>query len=747
MRFKNILFFVFLFLLSACLKKPQSIKGIQFVSSSRVLDCSYIHDIQSRYLDMHIHFSNSDKKKRTFKNQISQLESRLKKQFIKSLDEEKVYFTSTDVRNIQRRLTGILKKVERQDCSELDGIYNLYYKRVSQRIDFAKKYLKDFQMDPSLSIVLDPKKRKRFRTSSGVNKFYGRYIQYRVANAIVASSEKTYQEQLAEAKKNLFSWLARLQKRVQSWSVNLSPAQKKSCMKRKNFTTDQAYFCKPYKWYAIYLDSFARSLDPHSGYLSQEDHEEFEINMQLSLEGIGATLYNRYGHTTIERLLPGGAAARSGKLKAKDRILAVGQARSKLVNVFDMDLRDVVSLIRGRKGTPVYLKILRSVKKNKILKEKKTKSKKENKVFTVRVIRDRISLKDQAASVFYFDRPLKKGDGRTKKVAVLMVPSFYVEGRLGGRSVSRDIKKLLKEVRKKKVDALVLDLSGNGGGALSEAVRVAGLFFSRGNVVRQLVKTKNGDRYLTLSDVDEGVEYTGPMVVLVNRGSASASEIVAGTMKSYRRAVIVGGDHTFGKGSIQSVEPLGKGFGSIRVTVGLFFIPNGFSTQLKGVPSDIHFPSVYSTEQWGEKNLDYVLSGRKIPEFVSDSAYTFQREKNKFKPVDASLIQWLKKRSESRIRQTKKFLDIENDIAKMNKKRSTGFRVRISEIFDEAKKEEEKEGTEITKDEDGFPRRKTRDDLKKEYRERADIQEAVNIAIDMVVQNSKPTEVATSHNK
>ena len=689
---------------------------------ARVLECSHLHDIQSKYLDLHIHYSNS-RGRGLFKNQMAQVERRLRDQLVKALDSDKVYFTTRDVRNIRRRLTGIFKKIKKRDCSDLNSLYDLYRLRVEERIGFARRYVEDLTLDPSLKVTLDPKKRKRASTASGLNQFYARYIQYRLANAMLASSEKEKSKQMEEAKKNILSHYSRLKKRIHSWSVHLSPSQKRKCLKRKSLT-DRTTFCKPYKWYAIYLDSFARSLDPHSGYLSQEDHEDFEINMRLSLEGIGATLYNRYGHTMIDRLVPGGAAARSGKLQPKDKILAVGQSKKKLVNIFDMDLRDVVSLIRGRKNTPVYLKILRT--------EGETK---ENKIFVVRVVRDRIHLQDQAATRYYFDR--KVGE-ETKKVAVLMVPSFYGEGRMGGRSVSRDLRVLLREAKRKKVDSVVLDLSGNGGGALSEAVRVAGLFFAKGNVVRQLVKTKNGDRYLTLSDVDKGISWAGPLVVLVNRVSASASEIVSGTLKSYRRAVIVGGDHTFGKGSIQSVEPLGRGFGSIRVTVGLFFIPNGFSTQLRGVPSDIRFPSVFSTNEIGEKTLDYVLKGNRIPGFLSNSAYVFKGE-SRWDPLSPSLIKWLQKKSSQRVKKGKKFLDIQKDIAKIQAKQSSGYRMSIGEVFDEAKKEGEP----------GFEKRRNRKErvsldrkaLEKQYRERADIQEAVNIAADMVTEGA-PSRLA-----
>ncbi len=691
------------------------------------LECGYVHDIQDKYLSLHINFSNFDRKKKFFRTKLSYLEMRVKDQFIKSLDSEKLYFTQSDVNNIRKQLKNIFAKIKNGNCSDLDRIYDLYYKRVSERVQFVKEYLSSkFILEPTMKLNLDPRKRKRNKTLRQVNSFHKKYIQYQMANAIIASDEKEYDKQVAEAKKNILRNYNRLQKQVKSWTVNLSDREKQQCYERKK-SSGKVIICKPYKWYALYLNSFAKGFDPHSGYLSQEDHEDFEINMKLSLEGIGASLSTQYGHTVIERLISGGAAARSGKLKSKDKILAVGQSSKKMINIFDMDLRDVVSMIRGGKGTPVYLKIMRvSKKKNK-------------KIFTVRLIRDRVHLEDQAARIFYFDR---KNGNKKYKIGLLQIPSFYGEGRQGGRSVTDDVKKLIAEARWKKVSALVLDMSNNGGGSLTEAVQLAGLFFAKGSVVRQLVKTKNGDRYLTLSDVDEGIEYSGPLVVLVNRVSASASEIVSGTLKSYKRSVIVGGDHTFGKGSIQSVERLRLDLGSIRVTVGLFFIPNGFSTQLKGVVSDIKLPSIFSNDDIGEKTLDYVLPERKIPNFASSSAYVSQTGE-KWEPVTNKLITFLQKNSLKRIKKNEGFNEIQKDILDMKRKKDKGYTTTIAEIFDQAKKEDEKEGKkDDQKEEDSMNEAM----MKKRYMERPDIQEAINIAADQVKWEMK-AKLAQRHSK
>ena len=689
---------------------------VLFIFSSLIyalnLECDYVHDIQEKYLDLHINFSNFDRKKRNFKLKLSDLEKKVRDQFIKSIDSEKLYFTQSDINNIRKKLKNIFTKIKKKDCSDLDKIYSIYNKRVSERIKLANEYLEGkFILEPMIKLTLDARKRKRKRTIRQVDVFHKKYIQYQMANAIIASDKEAYEDQVVEAKKSILRNYNRLGKQVKSWEVNLSDKEKKKCYQKRK-SSGKVTICKPYKWYSIYLNSFAKGLDPHSSYLSQEDYEDFEINMKLSLEGIGASLSTKYGHTIIERLIPGGAAARSGKLRSKDKILAVGQSARKMVNVFEMNLRDVVSMIRGKKGTPVYLKVMRMGKKKK------------KKIFTVRLIRDRVNLEDQAASIYYFDRTI---NNKKYKVGVLHLPSFYGEGRVGGRSVTKDVRKLLYQAKKKKISAIVLDMSNNGGGSLTEAVYLTGLFFAKGNVVRQLVKTKTGNRYLTLPDDDGNVAYTGPLVVLVNRVSASASEIVSGALKSYKRAVIVGGDHTFGKGSIQSVERLLPGLGSIRVTVGLFFIPNGLSTQLKGVAADIHFPSVLSSDEIGEKTLDYVLPEQKIPNFVSKTAYV-SKGKNKWEPVTSKLISFLKKNSLERINKSEKFKEIKTEIWEMKKKKRKGYVTTIAQVFDQARKEDEKEEKKNNEEEDSLDQVA----IKKKYMERPAIQEAINVAVDQV---------------
>ena len=476
------------------------------------LGCFYIYTIQNRFLKNHILFSRHTK----------EMEKRSLDQFIKNLDPEKLYFLKPDISQIQRKNKKLFSNLKKQNCSGLYFVYDIYKKRVLERTKFALKYLSNnFQLNKKLTYVMDPKNRDYASSTQAANDFMKRHLQYQASNVFLA------EEDLKIAIKHITRVLDTFRTRVVSWKPHLNKRELRQCQsgkKQKDFKT-----CKPAKWLARYLDSYAQSLDSHSSYLDSDDMEEFKISMELKLEGIGATLTSRFGYTVVEDLIEGGAAFRTGKIKVKDKILAVGQKKDKIVNIFGADLQDVVSLIRGKKGTPVYLKILRE-KKNKAT----AVIKKE--IFPVKIVRDTVNLKEKLASLTYVD---KKVNGTTKKIALIHVPSFYGSGGLGDQSVSRDVKKLLKEAEKQKVASIVLDLSNNRGGPLDEAVNLAGFFFARGHVVKQ--SERYISHYRILSDRDRDIVYKGPLVILVNRLSASASEIVSGTLKDYNRAVIVGG--------------------------------------------------------------------------------------------------------------------------------------------------------------------------------------------------------------
>lgn len=656
------------------------------------LSCVHIHPIMMKYIDKHITHSEPN----------SNLESRANQQFIKKLDSSKLYLHEGDIKEIDALLKGSFTALKKKDCKGIQKAYDLFTKRLDERVEFAKKTLssKKFKFNPKAELVFDPDERKRAQNKKEADRFHENYIQYQVASYLAAD------EKLDEAKNNVIRGYERQQKRIKE-------------MKESDL-------------WAMYLDSIAHGLDPHSSYLSRDQLEDFEIQMRLSLEGIGATLSSKDGFTVIEHLVPGGAASSSGQLKRKDKILAVAQGTDgDYENVIEMDLRDVVRKIRGPKGSMVRLRVLR-------------KKGSETNRFEVALKRDKIALEDEAAAIHYLDREI---NGKKKKVGVINLPSFYADNRKDGPSATKDVKKLLLEAQKENVDAIVLDLSTNGGGSLRDAVDIVGLFISKGNVVKQSQRGAKGKiEYDVLKDLDREVYYNGPLVINISRVSASASEIVSGALQDYKRALVVGGDHTFGKGSVQSVDYMPPGLGAIKTTVGMFFIPGGASTQHKGVSSDIEFPSLFSAtdDDVGEKTLDYSLPPKTIAAFLSPEA---QGEGDQYwKPVEKQLIDKLKVSSAARVIASEKFKEVKE---KIKKAKDRGKTIIVGELIEDKLKEKEKKKNEKKGDLAQKDKAKKVDDdddeeeddsyLSKEervkkYLERADILEAADIATELALE-------------
>ncbi len=659
-------------------------------AQSLELSCVHLYPVQIKYLEKHVNFGKLTKN----------LETRTVEQFVKRIDGSKLYLLEKDVKEIEKAMSGVFDKTRNKDCASLDKANALFVKRVEERVAYAKKFLgPKFKYNPDTKIHRDPQDRPRPKTAKDADKFHEVYMQYQVASYLATDLK------LEEAKQQIIRNYERALKKVQEF-------------KKEDLL-------------ASYLDSFARALDPHSSYLSADALEDFEIQMRLSLEGIGATLSSQDGFTVIEQLIPGGAAANSGKLKPKDRIIAVAQGKdAAFQNVIEMELRDVVKLIRGPKGTEVRLKILR-------------KTAKEPTRFEITLNRDKIKLEDEAATITYIDREV---GGQKLKIGLLNLPSFYADNRKNGPSASTDMKKLLSEAVKAKADAVVLDLSNNGGGSLRDAVDISGLFFGTGNVVKQSQRvTSELDQvnYETLRDTDSAVDWAGPLVVLTSRVSASASEIVSGTLQDYHRAIIVGGDHTFGKGSVQSVEYLPLGLGAIKTTVGMFFTPGGESTQHRGVDGDIVYPSAYALDEVGEKTLDYSLPPKKIKEFISPTAYVTEGA-GKWLPLTKESIKKLKEKSLARVGEAKEFKKIKDDLDKTKKR---GKMIIVGDLIKDketAAKEKEKDPSakkETVPGEDGEEEETanlTREERKKKYLERADVVESVNVAADLALELRSP---------
>jgi carboxyl-terminal processing protease len=415
----------------------------------------------------------------------------------------------------------------------------------------------------------------------------------------------------------------------------------------------------------VYLDTLAHVYDPHSDYMGPAPLDNFAINMNLSLFGIGAQLISDEGYCTIQKLLPGGPALLSKKIKEKDKIVAVAQSNQTPVSVVGMRLDRAVQLIRGPKGSEVRLTIIP---------DGKDESSKE----IVSLVRDKIKLEDQEAKAKVIDIPNSKGEAF--RMGVISLPSFYGEMNLNGKggfagtgpggptSTTTDVARLIKKLKEENVRGIILDLRNNGGGFLEEAIRLTGLFIKEGPVVQVRDAEGNVEEE---SDRDPSVLYDGPLLVLANRFSASASEIVAGALQDYGRALIVGDAATHGKGTVQSVNPLSPYMhvsdpavtndpGALKLTVKKFYRASGHSTQLKGVTPDIVLPSLFNdSKEYGEGALENPLPW--------DTIETAKYEHlNRVDPYIADLRQ----RSSQRVASAKDFDYVREDIALIKKQQA-----------------------------------------------------------------------------
>ncbi len=361
----------------------------------------------------------------------------------------------------------------------------------------------------------------------------------------------------------------------------------------------------------VYLNSLAQVYDPHSDYMGHQQLETFSMHMNLKLFGIGAVLRSEDGYTQIQELVAGGPAAQSGLLKPGDRITAVAQGSKEPVDIVNMPISHAVEMIRGPKGSTVTLTVLPAGAAEGAPPKK------------VVLVRDEIKLEEQESKARILDWPAE--GGKTLRLAVIDLPSFYADlgGRdgSGGRSATTDVNRLLTKLKTERVEGIALDLRRNGGGSLEEAIKLTGLFIRSGPVVQ--TRGPEGDVELG-NDTDPSVQYDGPLVVLTSRFSASASEILAGAVRDYGRAVVVGDPATFGKGTVQTLMPLAplmdrSGLtysydpGALKITIRKFYRPAGASTQLRGVPSDIVLPSLTEASDMSEASLTNPLAWDSVP--------------------------------------------------------------------------------------------------------------------------------------
>jgi len=496
--------------------------------------------------------------------------------FIEQLDGSRSYFLASDIAEFERYRYQLDDAVVNGQLEPVFAIFNRFQVRNQERIRYAMDLLKtepDFTVDESFEF--DRAKAPWAKSPEELNDIWRRRVKNDAVSLML--TEKTWPET-----KDI------LQKRYER------------VVKRTEQVTSDDIF-------EVFMNSFAHVFDPHSSYFSPRNSEEYRIQMSLSYEGIGASLQLVDDYVTVLNVLPGGPAAINGTLGANDRIIAVGEGKNgKMVDVIGWRLDDVVQIIRGKVGTTVRLNILPAG----------AAPGSPEKVLELQ--RNKVSLDAQAAQKKV--QTIKRGD-RDMKVGVINVPSFYqdFEAKSSGakdfRSTTRDVRKLIEELKTEHMDALIMDLRGNGGGHLTEATALSGLFIPSGPIV-QLRET--GGRVEVLDDPEPNTAWDGPMIVLVDRYSASASEIFAAAIQDYGRGIVVG-QQTYGKGSVQNLYPLDRyalgpdpGFGQLTVTIGKYYRVTGESTQHRGVQPDISMPTAISPEEVGESTRESALPWDRI---------------------------------------------------------------------------------------------------------------------------------------
>jgi carboxyl-terminal processing protease len=551
-----------------------------------------------------------------------EMSKRILETYLEDLDSDKVFLIEGDVNRLSARYgSNIGKAVLLGDLRPAKAIYDIFKARVEERIAKVRPLIwKAYNFKSDRFVDLDRRK-KRWPAnidesdSLWTDRIEGELLQERLNKiAAAGSGPKVVARRYNELLKDVED--------------------------RGEQDIDE-----------IFLNAVAESYDPHSEYMGHSNLESFEIDMRLSLVGIGAEMRSEDGYVKIERLVPGGPAARSGKMSAGDSIVAIAQGENSFVDTSNMTLDKVHELMRGKKGTVVRLQVLPAGATD------------PSKRRVVALVRDTVKLTDEEAKAEIIDKVLPEGSVR---LGWITLPSFYDDtGIFGiGKSASRDVAALLRRLNREKVQGLVVDLRLNGGGSLDEAVKMSGLFINQGPVVQ--VKDADGNIDV-LRDHEGKALYAGPMIVLVNKLSASASEIFAAAMQDYGRALIVGDSSTLGKGTVQTILRLGRTMtlfgsssaaGALDLTVQKFYRVTGGSTQLRGVISDVKLPSVTDNAEYGESALNYPLAYDHIKPAPIDLA---GNRRELFKDE-------LRQRSAARVRHDQQFQDIAKDAQQLNER-------------------------------------------------------------------------------
>jgi carboxyl-terminal processing protease len=539
--------------------------------------------------------------------------------FIKELDPFKLFFFQSDVDEFSRHKSELDNLFARGDVQFAYRVFDRFLARVDEGVQLAHAALDqehDFTVDEEM--IRDPDAAKFPKNQQEAAERWRQRVKFDLMK------ETADGVAMDEAIKKLGKRYLSVRR---SWQQ----------------TSDEELLER-------YLSAMTTGFDPHSSYMAPSTLDNFNITMKLELDGIGASLRAVDGYTVVQNIIPGGAADKEGSLKPEDKIVGVGQGSSgPIEDIVDMKLNDVVKKIRGKRGTIVRLEVDPADNA-----ERKT----------IEIMRDRIELKDSEARSQIIERG-KKADGSPYRLGVIQLPSFYMDmdgARLGlndFKSTTRDVRRLLKEFKNEgNIDAVVIDLRWNGGGSLTEAVNMTGLFIDNGPVVQ--VKGPDG-RTQPYKDPEPGMEWEGPLVVIINKFSASASEIFAGAIQDYRRGIVIGDHATHGKGTVQQLFDLDNKLfpirnsprmGALKLTIQQFYRPGGDSTQNRGVVSDLELPSLTTHLDVGESDLDYALKFSRVAALPHDVYHM----------VEPGVIDGLRMRSKERIGQSEYFAKAQRQI-------------------------------------------------------------------------------------
>ena len=605
------------------------------------------------------HYSRTD-----FEDEVSEkfLES-----YLKFLDSNKLYFNQKDIDSFNKKYKTTLDDyIFEGSIQPATDIYNLYVERVTKRVEKIKEILntKEFKFDSDRTVEKRRKDSDWAADEQACDQLWENILEGQLLEEEIRKRRQT--ERAKELGKKLEDILGDDSKE--------SPKEKILNRYTRFMETldknDKEEACN------FFLSTLSQVYDPHSEYFSQSELENFQVNMQNKLVGIGALLQMDDGAAKIQGLVVGGPADRGGELQIGDRIVGVSQGSDKeMVDILYMKLNRVVDMIRGEKNTTVILKVV------------PTDAPDETKLISI--VRDEVKLKDKAANAELIE--VMGDDGVATKIGWINLYAFYADMQRGTVSCSFDVKRLLERLKKEKIESLVIDLRGNGGGSLEEAIRLTGLFIDGGPVVQ--AKSAKGRITNKKSKVPNAI-YDGPLVVLTDRSSASASEIFAAALQDYGRAIVVGDKSTFGKGTVQTVMPVRNYMpaifpkdtkdraGALKVTIQKFYRIAGGSTQLKGVVPDIILPSYRDALETGEESLPNALEHDSIA-------------KMKYESLDLQETrQQLLKLSEQRVKSDKEFNYIIEDnkrYKEINDRNEVSLN--IEKRLEENKKEKERRKT------------------------------------------------------